>query len=197
MSKAITGVVGFIFGATIGSAATWYLVKDRYEKIAQDEIEEVRNFYRGKNDEDDTDDKHEADPADVNDYKKKVSNLNYSVYSQAEKTKNDISEVKKEPKKYTDGPYVISPEEFGEFDSYEQIELKYLADHILVDDDYEPIEDVDAIVGFESLNHFGDYEDDSVFVRNDKLKCDYEILLDQRKSSDLLREKPYLRRFYE
>ena len=197
MSKAITGVVCFIFGATIGSAATWYLVKDRYEKIAQDEIEEVRNFYRGKSDEDDTDDEHEADPADMNDYKKKVSNLDYSVYSQEEKTKNDIPEVKKESKKDTDGPYVISPEEFGEFDDYEQIELKYLADHILVDDDYEPIEDVDTIVGFESLNHFGDYEDDSVFVRNDKLKCDYEILLDQRKSSDLLREKPYLRRFYE
>lgn len=197
MSKAITGVVGFIFGAAIGSVATWYLVKDKYEKIAQDEIEEVRDFYRGKSDEDDTDDGHDSDPADMNDYKKKLHNLDYSVYSQTEKTKNDIPEVKEEPKKGTDGPYIIPPNEFGELDDYEQIELKYLADHILVDDDYEPVEDVEAIVGFESLNHFGDYEDDSVFVRNDKLKCDYEILLDQRKSSDLLREKPYLRRFYE
>lgn len=197
MSKAITGVVGFIFGAAIGSVATWYLVKDKYEKIAQDEIEEVRDFYRGKSDEDDTDDGRDSDPADMNDYKKKLHNLDYSVYSQTEKTKNDIPEVKEEPKKGTDGPYIIPPNEFGELDDYEQIELKYLADHILVDDDYEPVEDVEAIVGFESLNHFGDYEDDSVFVRNDKLKCDYEILLDQRKSSDLLREKPYLRRFYE
>lgn len=197
MSKAITGVVGFIFGAAIGSVATWYLVKDKYEKIAQDEIEEVRDFYRGKSDEDDTDDRHDSDPANMNDYKKIIHNLDYSVYSQTEKTKNDIPEVKEEPKKGTDSPYIIPPNEFGELDDYEQIELKYLADHILVDDDYEPVEDVEAIVGFESLNHFGDYEDDSVFVRNDKLKCDYEILLDQRKSSDLLREKPYLRRFYE
>ena len=38
----------------------------------------------------------------------------------------------------------------------------------------------DDVVGMESLTHFGEYEDDSVFVRNDRLKCDYEILMDER-----------------
>ena len=39
--------------------------------------------------------------------------------------------------------------------------------------------DVENTIGIDSLNHFGEYEEDSVFVRNDIKKCDYEILLDE------------------
>ena len=41
--------------------------------------------------------------------------------------------------------------------------------------------DVDCFIGLESLKHFGEYGDDSVYVRNDELKADYEILLDDEK----------------
>ena len=50
---------------------------------------------------------------------------------------------------------------------------------------------MDNVVGLESLAHFGEYEDDSVFVRNDRLKCDYEILLDQRTCSDVIKQRPH------
>lgn len=86
-----------------------------------------------------------------------------------------------------DIPYVISPDEFGQDESYETISLTYYADGVLADDDDEMVEDVENLVGFDSLNHFGEYEDDSVFVRNDRLKCDYEILLDHRKYTDVKR----------
>ena len=88
-------------------------------------------------------------------------------------------------------PYVISPEEFGEFEDYERISLSYYADQILADEDDEKVEDVDNVVGLESLIHFGEFEDDSVFVRNDRLKCDYEILLDQRTYSDVIKQRPH------
>ena len=51
----------------------------------------------------------------------------------------------------------------------------------MADENNEPIEDVDSIIGLESLKHFGEYGDDSVYVRNDELKADYEILLDDEK----------------
>ena len=57
----------------------------------------------------------------------------------------------------------------------------------------ERIKDVDSVVGAESLTHFGEYEDDSVFVRNDRLKCDYEILMDTRTYSEILKERPHQR----
>ena len=78
-------------------------------------------------------------------------------------------------------PYVISPEEYGERDDYDLYSYTYYADKVLADEYNEPIEDVDSIIGLESLKHFGEYGDDSVYVRNDELKADYEILLDDEK----------------
>ena len=86
---------------------------------------------------------------------------------------------------------MISPEEFGEFEEYEKISLTYYADQVLTDENDEEVDNVEECVGVESLNHFGDYEDDSVFVRNDRLKCDYEILLDQRNYTSIHEKIPH------
>lgn len=82
-------------------------------------------------------------------------------------------------------PYIISPEEFGESGNYTQISLTYYSDGVLADDEDEIIEDIDDTVGEDFADHFGDYEDDSVFVRNDRLRCDYEILKDNRSYHDV------------
>lgn len=84
-----------------------------------------------------------------------------------------------------DRPYIISPEEFGENPYYDTISLTYYSDKVLTDEDDIEIEDVDGLIGEDSLNHFGEYEDDSVFVRNDELQTDYEILLDERAYYDI------------
>ena len=89
-------------------------------------------------------------------------------------------------------PYVIPPSEFGDDEDYRQISLTFYADNLLAQEDYTLIEDVENTVGFESLGHFGEDEDDSVYVRNDRLKCYYEILLDDKNYCDVLRSKPYL-----
>ena len=65
-------------------------------------------------------------------------------------------------------------------DEYETVSLTYYSkDNVLTDDNDEIVDDVDEIIGQDSLKHFGEYEDDSVYVRNDRRKCDYEILLDE------------------
>ena len=83
------------------------------------------------------------------------------------------------------GPYVISPDDFDDNDDYEVVSLVYYSDGVLADEDDNVIEDVEGMVGEDSLNHFGEYEDDSVFVRNDERKTDYEILLDSRNFADI------------
>ena len=45
MNKTVIGIISFAAGAAIGSVATWMLVKNKYEQIAQEEIEEVREVY--------------------------------------------------------------------------------------------------------------------------------------------------------
>ena len=68
--------------------------------------------------------------------------------------------------------------------------LTYYADNVLAYDDDSVITNVDKVVGKGSLNTFGEYEDDSVFVRDDDKKIDYEILRDTRTYSDVVGNDP-------
>lgn len=87
-------------------------------------------------------------------------------------------------------PKVISPEEFGELDDYDMESLIYFSDGYLTDTDYKLIKDVEDLVGSDSLKQFGEFEVDSVFVRNENYDTDYEILLDQRKYEEVSKKVP-------
>lgn len=188
--------LAFIAGTGIGSVCTWQLLKQKYELLAQKEIDSVKAVYAerkivekaGKSFAEGFRDglkvAEDRTPKDVDDvdFKKYVSIIQKEDYTDYSRT---VEEKKGEA--FVEKPYVISPEEFGEFEEYEKISLTYYADKVLADENDEEVDDVEEIVGKESLNHFGEYEDDSVFVRNDRLKCDYEILLDQRNYSDVVK----------
>lgn len=170
----LSKVVAFVVGAAIGSAITWKLMKTKYEEgYWEEEIE--------SDDEEETELEEDPETPEVNhkqELEHLVDTLGYKEYS---------SHSKKEEKEEEDmdKPFIISPEEFGELDDYEAESLTYYADGVLTDDWNEVIEDADEIVGEDFAEHFGEYEDDSVFVRNPELKTDYEILLDVRKFSDV------------
>lgn len=195
MNKA-RGFVMFVLGAAVGSVATWQYTKKKYERIAQEEIDSVKEIFSKRESAAEVEivtpepqtakvGKPEEKP-DITEYAARLERDGYTNYS------NVGAEQKKEEQETMEiKPYVISPEEFGEFEDYERISLSYYADQILADEDDEKVEDVDNVVGLESLTHFGEFEDDSVFVRNDRLKCDYEILLDQRTYSDVIKQRPH------
>lgn len=175
----------FTLGVSVGSVVTWKFVKDKYERLAQEEIDSVKKVFSRRYDEqaDNTEERNGGEP-DMNDYTKKVEECGYTKYS-------DISKKENTGKHDIDKPYVITPEEYGELDYYQQVSLTYFADGVLADELNEPIEDIEDIVGSDSLNHFGEYEDDSVFVRNDRLKIDYEILMVLSKYSDVRKKRPH------
>ncbi|MFA7097645.1 MAG: hypothetical protein WC383_14350 [Gammaproteobacteria bacterium] len=196
MSKKINFMM-FILGAAVGSIVTWRYIEKKYEQIAQEEIDSVKEVFSKREmdfveETEDVDVRTKADNAkekpSVVEYAARLREQGYTNYSDID-TENK-EEVEKESMA-VDKPYVIAPEEFGEFDDYEKISLTYYADHILADDNDEMVDDIDDVVGFDSLNSFGEYEDDSVFVRNDRLRCDYEILLDQRKFMSIRKRKPH------
>lgn len=163
----------------IDSVKEAYATRESIEKAGKSFVEGFRDGLKV------AEDRTQKDDGDV-DFKKYASIIQkegYTDYSRSVEEKKGEAFVEK--------PYVISPEEFGEFEEYEKISLTYYADKVLADENDEEVDDVDEIVGEESLNHFGEYEDDSVFVRNDRLKCDYEILLDQRNYSDVAKTMPH------
>ena len=170
----------FASGAAIGSVVTWKLVKTKYEQIANEEIREVKDYYYGladKKDVFDVDEDFECDDSEEEqDYNDILDSNGYRNYSNKKEKKEEDD---------LDKPYVISPEEFDDNEDYDTVSLTYYSDGVLTDERDNIIEDIEGTVGEDSLTHFGEYEDDSVFVRNDLLKTDYEILADDRKFSEI------------
>ena len=193
MNIKVTCTIAFLTGVAVGAAATWNFAKKKYEQIAQEEIDSVKEVFRrlrGENEaketeepEDELAEENEADKTnghvDIGEYRKIINDNSYD---------NDQNYEEGAPINM-DRPYVIAPDEFGERAGYERFSFTYYSDGTLTDECDEPIspEDVEKLVGKESLTHFGEYEDDSVFVRNDDIESDFEILLDLRKYSDVKR----------
>lgn len=162
----------FVTGVAIGSAATYGLLKKKFEDIANDEISEIREFYRGR--------KYASDGVAVEEEKvekteseEKIDSKDVVDYNKiAEKYSNDESEKEELPER----PYVITPDEFGEFDDYEALYFTYTSDDHLLDDGDEHVDNPDEIIGSENLAQIGLYENNVLHVRNDVKKIDYEIL---------------------
>jgi hypothetical protein len=188
MNSTVKNVIVFTVGAAIGSIVTWKLLKTTYEQIAREEIDSVKEAFSKRENHlmTELDEAHEhmreneeKDEAAVTDIRAHMPTHEYVDYTKISQDK------KKEAESVSDKPYVIPPEEFGSREDYMEISLTYYADGMLADEDDDLVEDVEGTVGFESLTHFGEFEDDSVYVRNESRKADYEILKDERKYTDV------------
>lgn len=155
MKNKLMCVLAFSLGAAAGVAVSYKVLKTKYEQITREEIESVKDYYRNR------------EPL-----------ANEEVF---ELEGDEEDEEGEEPTVVHDfGPYVISPDEYGDMYDYNTAHLTFYAeDEVLSDENDEMIDDIDSIIGLDSLDHFGDYEDDVLFVRNDKLKTDYEIFYDK------------------
>lgn len=201
MNSKIINVLVFTAGAAIGSAVTWKFLKDKYEKIVQEEIKSVKEVFADRfnssneeaSSEESDDEMPEEDP--LSDYRKinwdDLEDLDPSELEEEEYQADlieyeDIANIYKEggadnmPTSEPREPYVIEPIEFGELDNYKTFELTYYEDGILEDEDYSIVKNPEEILGPDALGSFGEYEDDSVFVRNERLRADFQILKDYR-----------------
>lgn len=167
MTNSIKYVLAFSAGAAIGVAASWGYLKTKYEQWAQKEIDDVRSYYKNK--------REENNPVEPEKEKTRYEDIanEYSTESTSAKIEDD------------NAPYVITPEEFGDVDDYDTTTLYYYTDGILTDLEDNVVENVAGTVGEDFVSHFGEYEDESVCIRNDALKCDYEILKDPRRYTDV------------
>lgn len=173
-------LTGAAVGAVIGSAVTWKYTKMKYEKIAQEEIDSVKSVFSKKENE------VNSKLSEANKLLKENLNVEYSEMANMYKKSEEKSVIEKVP--YSKDIYIIEPDQYGEIDDYELISLSWYDDDVLADDMDNEIDDYEYVVGLDFMNHFGEYEDDSVFVRNDTRKCDYEILRDKRKFSEVAAE---------
>ena len=192
MNRKLSNVLLFTAGVAVGSLVTWRYFKSKYE-VVEDEIEEKTEETEGETEDEDpevSESKMSYKKPPLKEYVKMVEDNSYVPKTHMEEVKEEIANGEWDDKDVYE-PFIIRPEEYGELHAYETLSLNYYADGVLTDELDNPIEDVESLVPADFADHFGEYEDDVVHVRNDNLECDYEILRDLRKFTDVVGEYPY------
>ena len=167
MNQWLSRIAIFTFGAAVGSLVTWKFLKTKYERIAQEEIDSVKEAFLERREEEE-----QAEEA-----AKEYVEIVKTYISDDEKpgpVKVDRTE-----------PYVISPEMYGEAD-YQMVSLTYYADGILADFNDRVLKDIEMVVCPDAIGSIGEYQDDVVHVRDEDNKIDYEIVRDPRKYIDAI-----------
>lgn len=223
--SALCKILMFAVGAAVGSAVTWKFVKTKYEQIAQEEIDSVKDEYANlmqktrdmlkasvADEEDEPeveqeDDKYpDDDERDFTDHEKEMIEY-YKVTSKYRKSEDEESKDETDDKEenteeggngdeddlgfpYIDGPYVISAEDFNSSPpGYNAQPLDYFADGVLADGWGVQL-DIKETIGEEALDHFGEEQDDIVYVRNERNEIDYEVTRDPRTYEEVRRMNP-------
>lgn len=185
----LNSVLIFLSGVAAGSFITWKLMKDRYECECELVVEEDDSESEIDDEMPEEEDKpYTPNEGDLHELKNILESNRYTNYSKTNDNEN-VEENKEEEDEDLDKPQVISPDEFEENEDYDVVSLTLYADGVLTDERDNVIENIDELVGSDSLNRFGEYEEDSVFVRNDARMTYYEILRDADKYSDIYGSK--------
>lgn len=208
----------YLLGALTGSVAVFFVLNEKYKKIADDEINEIRNLYKEQKKKfqeeteayqeevdklntelkwkelEDLDEKDENDD-EMTEYDRFVEEdmLKHQDHNQRVNYSSSINykDIPEEDRPYReDDAFVIAPEHFGEDEDMDVCTLYYFADGTLTDDNYVPVDDVAFTVGEDALDSFGTYEEDCVYVENPKLHSYFEILKDPRTFDEYTDEHP-------
>lgn len=186
----------FVAGAAIGSVVTWKLIEKKYKDLADEEIESVKETFKNRKPRITKDNVKETVEKVINKYKEPKEIVEDIVNSEKYYIENEEEIDEDDESNYTVNvdddievitPYVITPEQFGEYNEYGTKTLTYYADNVLTDEIDNPItsEEMITMIGIDALDHFGEYEDDSVYIRDEMNEMDYEILKSEKKFSEI------------
>ena len=149
----------FIFGAGVGAGLTYLLLKDK----VQQELDELNAAYIPvKEEKNDPDIKTEAQDKSIVDYAKALSKENY-IYKKDDVIDDEV-------------PYIIKMADYGNLDGYGLRSYTYYSDGVVTDDSDIPLDDTEKIIGTDYEARFKVGDADVVYVRNDILQNDYEIV---------------------
>lgn len=196
----------FILGLAVGGTASWFITKKIYEHIAEEEIESVKAAFKNRRKEIIPEKKEEAPIKEVYDnprqaamdnankpnimeYSSRVRKEGYVNYSDKE-VDTDDEEQDRVKAHYIPGPYAIAPEHFKEDADIDTVFLTLYSDDILADNRDEIVEDIDGTVGADYKEYFGKYDDNVVWIRNERLNIDYEITKDEGTYEEVSGQKP-------
>lgn len=194
--------VGLAVGVLVGYKWASKRLEAVYARISEDEIAEAKSFYaklhkggdfstpekaaavlrpeveaaadamleyQGRSD--------DSTPPDPRDHPEVMERSNIFVES---KSKFVWDQEHEESLRTEEEPFVLHEDEWMEGCGYKRVDLFYYAgDETLTDEGDDPIPTVDDTVGLANLQRFGQGTQDArtLFVRNDRLRSDFQIIL--------------------
>lgn len=165
---AATGLA-YILGAATAVLVMRERIDRKYRKIADEEIESVKEAFRRK---------EEALKAEL----ERNAAMNDEDRKKPDAVYSDLIANKLKSSEDTGDAVYIRPDEFGDNEDYDVITITYYESNFVFTDDMdEPIPDGEweDMLGPNVAKHLGDYEPDRVCVRNDKRRAYYEVLLEK------------------
>lgn len=186
-------LLSFVIGLAIGvvSSALYFRGK------TQEEVDEVRSFYLSKVGENEATENTEAETVEekvfrefnatkpeIRDYINTLRERKYVDYSKTAEPDDSSAKV---PGVIAD-PYVISIDDFGQEEGYDTITLTAYSDGTIANYADDELEDPESTIGEDILSKFGD--EDVVYIRNDRLKADFEVVRDNRTYVEVIGDFP-------
>lgn len=190
-------LIWFGIGAVLGGAVTYVAVRDKFTTMMDEEIEEVRKYYKSKMESLVEPKQGVAEEVKVEveierEYKEIITDYSPTNYVDDE---CDIDEEEGyvtiiESRDLTNGVEFnevskIEHYQVGDQPLYDTETLIFYADGVVTNEEDEVIKNVEELVGQEALTWLKESEDQSIFVRNDPMRTDYELIKDDWKFSDL------------
>ena len=187
MNDKLSSVIIFCGGVFIGGFLTWDFFKTKYEKIADEEIASVKETFEHREPRPDKNYKVEEALKGNDEYinvspgvaERIIQIIDSNGYRNYSNTAIETDKKGGTADMELKQPYVITPEQYEDNVDYTKVSLTWYNDEVL-EDDWGNVLDPDDVIGSEALKTFGQYEKDSVFVRDDDEQIDYEVLLDTR-----------------
>lgn len=186
-------VIIFAFGAVVGGTAAYLYAKNKYQAEKEEEIESMREFFESDRERKRDDVKEEDNrpryrmTEDLNRAKANYRQLTKDYFESPDPEEQFVRDWLNKPgiideppsEGNIEPPYVITGDSFAnEKRNFDKVTLMYYEGNGVLTDQTESVtEDIDELIGRDSLNHFGESEEGALFVRNEQRGVDYEVLL--------------------
>ena len=173
---------------SLGYAACYFVMKARFEKVLDERVDAINQAFDKEMIElglevvpVESPDKKPS--TDTKIFRSEIKKHNYDSFykdrEKVEKVEEDKEEVSESPEEggFVE-PYIITAQQFATDGILDKVPLTYYINADLVCEEEEAIDDPDSVIGTEFVDHFHDDEEGVVYVRNEKLGTDYEVILD-------------------
>ena len=157
----------FVLGVATGVGIASVVLKKKYEEILEEEIASVKEVYAASSDEEKEEEPEEAS-SESSEEEVKTTYKDITKTYKSDDSDNENTDI-----------YVIKPEEYGMLDGYTLAGLNWYSNYVLTNEDGEVMDEDDIAVSVGNtsfVEHFGEFAEDEVCIRNETTKTDYQII---------------------